>query len=364
MRILFCVNWEVERLDAPDPSRFSPNYVVDGEPYWFFKHLPRHRDLEVDVLDCRSFLRIDRYEQKYARCYPTKATLAWLRSRKYDVVLSHGAQMGLVIGLLQSLSPGSARPPHVMFDVSAITGGDGGWNNKPLVIQGCRFAVKSVAGAICHSSLHLDFYREQFPSVAKVAHFIPVGVDTEAFRPQPTELADEILCVGYAKRNWDLLVRAYAGLQTNTRLVLLGVPEDHRISHPGVVCVPKVNIDEMRRYVLRSRFVVLPLPDVTYCVGQQTFLQSMAMAKTVVVPKIPAVVDYVDDGETGALYDVNDESDLRTKLRGLISDQRAVERMGLAARAAAEGRFREEVMASRVVSLLDEIVENSRSNAG
>ena len=101
LRILFCVNWAVEDVAEADCTRFSPDFRVPGQPYWFFKHA--HPNIDVDVLDCRSFLRLDRIERKWVHCYPSKGVLAWVRSRRYDLILSHGGQMGLVIGLLQSL---------------------------------------------------------------------------------------------------------------------------------------------------------------------------------------------------------------------------------------------------------------------
>jgi glycosyltransferase involved in cell wall biosynthesis len=263
--------------------------------------------------------------------------------------------MGLVIGLLQSLFPHTSQTPHVMFDVGAISGGYSGMKNR-LVTAGCRLAVKSLAGAICHSSHQLEFYRDRYPEVAKVAHFIPLGVDTDEFRPEPSPQEDEAICVGYGGRDWKLLVRAYAGLHTATRLVLLGIPGSEHISHPGVVCVPRVSIDEMRRRIRRAKFVVLPLAKVDFCIGQQTFLQSMALGKSVLVPNIPAVLDYIRDGETGFVYDVDSEQDLSMKLQKLLSDSKTAERVGRAARAATESQFSEAIMAEKVVGLLRGIV--------
>ena len=45
----------------------------------------------------------------------------------------------------------------------------------------------------------------------------------------------------------------------------------------------------------------------------------MAMGKAVLLPGIPTVVDYIRDGETGFLYDVDSEQDLGDKLRTLLS---------------------------------------------
>ncbi len=358
MRALFCVNWPVDHVNAADRTRFSPDYTVPGQPYWFFKH--GQHNINVDVLDCRSFLGLHRLERKLVRCYPSKSALAWVRSRRYDVVISHGGQMGLVLALLQTLFGQRFSPPHVMFDVGAISGGSHGWNN-PAVINVFGFALKSLAGVICHSSNQLEFYRRQYPSLAEIARFIPLGVDTETFQPKNTAEQDEIICVGYAFRDWKLLVRAYARLNTSTRLVLLGIPTSEYISFPGVECVPRVNIDEMRRRISRARFVVLPIPQVDFCTGQQTFLQSMALGKAVLLSDIPAVVDYITDGETGFLYRVGNEEDLYQKLRLLLSADSTVKRVGQAARQAATTQFSESMMADRVVNFLCDVVRRSQN---
>lgn len=356
LRVLFCVNWQVDYLGEPDSARFSPDYLVPGQPYWFFKHV--HQNIEVDVLDCRSFLRLDRLERKVARCYPSKGVLAWVRSRRYDIILSHGAQMGLVIGLLQTLFPRKQQPPHVMFDVGAISGGYNGWKN-PTVIKGCRLAVKSLAAAICHGSRQLEFYRDQYPDLAQKAHFIPLGVDTDEFRPELCAQEDEIICVGYERLNLELLVRAYAGLKTKTSLVLLGIPSDRHFEHSGVVCLPRCSIDEMRRRIRKAKFVVLPLPDVDYCFGQQRILQSMALGKTVLLPNIQLARDYIRDGETGFLYDMNSEQDLCRQMHALLSATETVESVGRAARVATESQFAETLMADKIVALLLDIVRNA-----
>jgi glycosyltransferase involved in cell wall biosynthesis len=353
LRVLFCVNWPVDTAPEADAARFSPDYKVSEQPYWFFKH--GQHNLDVDVLDCRSFLGLHRLERKLVRCYPSKSTLACIRSRRYDIVISHGGQMGLVIALLQTLFPRASDPPHVMFDVGAVSGGYSGSSN-PLLIKGCRFAVKSLAGVISHSSHQIDFYQSRYPELASVAHFIPVGVDIDAFCPAPTPQEDEILSIG-VDQDLSSLVRAYACLNTKTRLVLLGIPSSQKILHPGVECIPPVNIEEMRRLIRRARFVVLPLRNVDFCIGQQRFLQSMAMGKTVLLPDIPAVRDYIRDGETGVLYKAGSEQDLCLKLRQLFTAGEMVQSIGRAARAATETEFSEARMAERIIQLLRNIVD-------
>jgi glycosyltransferase involved in cell wall biosynthesis len=85
----------------------------------------------------------------------------------------------------------------------------------------------------------------------------------------------------------------------------------------------------------------------------------MAMGKAVLLPGIPTVVDYIRDGETGFLYDVDSEQDLGDKLRTLLSSDESVRRVGRAARAAIESEFSEAIMADRVAGLLHKLVRNS-----
>jgi glycosyltransferase involved in cell wall biosynthesis len=78
----------------------------------------------------------------------------------------------------------------------------------------------------------------------------------------------------------------------------------------------------------------------------------------VLLPNIPAVHDYIREGETGFLYKVDNEQDLARKLQTLLSAGETIERVGLAARSATEAQFSEPIMASRIVDLLRGIVRN------
>ena len=353
LHILFCANWPIDRLAAPTPERFSPDYYIPGQPYWFFKHL--NDNFRLDVLDCRSPLNLHHLQKKLARCYISQGIAAWLQARHYDVVISHGGQTGLPIGLLQSLT-GQAHPPHVLFDVGAITGGRAGITN-PLIVHASRVAVRSMAAVICHSSHQLQFYRDYFPTLTPRAHFIPLGVDTGDFAPRDAPAEDRILCVGYSMRDWRLLVKAYAGLRTTTTLVLLGIPPNEAPQCPGVVSVPKVNIEQMRQWIAGSRAVVLPLPPVDYCIGQQTMLQAMAMGKAVLTSDICAVRDYITPGEDAIWYRAGDVDDLRANLTTLLATSGLADRLGRAARRTVERKFSEATMAGRIAEVLSEVVQ-------
>jgi glycosyltransferase involved in cell wall biosynthesis len=355
MRILFCVNWIVDQKCTPEEAyfRFRPDYKLPGHPYWFFKHL--REKVEVDILDRQAPLGFDRIERKLVHFYPSKGIHAWIRSRRYDLVLSHGGQIGLVIALLQSLFPSKSQPPHVMIDVGGMSGSSWLWNNK-VFIASCRFAARSLAANICHNSNQIDIYRNNYPGLAKKTHFIPLGVDTDEFKPRNCSVENKIICVGYSRMDIELLISAYAKLKTETRLVLLGVPEGYTSDVSGVECLPQVGIEEMRTLIAKSRLVVLPLPNVDYCIGQQRLLQSMALGKTVLTSNIAAVRDYVEDGETATLYEADNVDSLSLKLKELLASYCETEQIGANARIAVESRYSELIMARRIFDLLNQVI--------
>ena len=355
MRILFCLNWPVDQqitsLQAAD--RFSPEYRIAGEPFWFFKHLDA--SYEVDLLDCRAPFGTHAVELKYTRMLSSQGVTAFVRSRRYDLVVSHGAQSALSFALLQTLLR-RKRTPHVLFDVGRITGD----SCNPRRIAACRYALGSLSAIITHSTAQLFFYREHFPRLAANAHFIPLGVDLDEFTPRTVEVEDQILCIGYAKRDWPTLVNAYTSINTRTKLVFLGIPPENAIAGERIVCLPKSNIEEMRALIARSRLIVLPLPAINYCIGQQTLLQSMAMGKTVLATGIPAMLDYVHHGQDGFLYAPENAADLAEKLRLLLSNPDLVARTGEAARRRVERDFSESVMAETLGKLFRQVAGADR----
>ncbi|MGA2906131.1 MAG: glycosyltransferase family 4 protein [Terracidiphilus sp.] len=347
MKILFCVNWAVARLDEPDLHRFCADYISPVQPYWFFRHLcDRHT---VDVIDFRGPFGLHRLERSTVRCFPYQSVKAFLRERRYDVVLSHGAQTGLVHSLMSSLI-GRNRPPHFLFDVGALNGGSA----NPAAVAACRFAFRSLAGLIYHSSGQAQHYRAHFPELYARSRFIPLGVDAGEFAPQGEATEDQIICVGYAKRDWTTLLEAYSALRTKTRLVLLGMPQPHDPLPQGVMAVPRVNIAEMRQWIARSRFVVLPIPDTPYSVGQQTLLQSMALGKAVVASDIPALRDYAADAMTACFYRPGDAGELTERMAYLLERPDVADDIGRCARQHVINEFSESLMASRIMEFVSQ----------
>ena len=95
MKILFLPNWEVMKCSEAPKDKQPPDYYVKGEDYWFFRYFERKP--EVDIIDVASAKWIQNIEKNKLRFYVIQALKAIPRLNKYDLVVSHGMQSGVVI---------------------------------------------------------------------------------------------------------------------------------------------------------------------------------------------------------------------------------------------------------------------------
>lgn len=61
MKILMLVNWKVEYTSCTPKDKQPPDYVADGEKYWFFRYFPDA--IQADVIDIRSFSALEHFEK-------------------------------------------------------------------------------------------------------------------------------------------------------------------------------------------------------------------------------------------------------------------------------------------------------------
>lgn len=177
MKILMLVNWKVEYTSETPEDRQPPDYVVNGERYWFFRYFPE--DVIVDVVDIRSFPAWEGIEQNKLRFYIWQTLRILPRLRRYDVVLSHGMQSGIVLCLLRKLF-GKGKYKHIVFDIGAFNSAKE--SGKALRVM--QFASKSLDGVIYHTKCQNEYYRKCHPWLLEKSRYIPFGTDTDFFRYQ------------------------------------------------------------------------------------------------------------------------------------------------------------------------------------
>lgn len=355
MKILMLVNWKVEYTSEAPEDRQPPDYVVNGERYWFFRYFPE--DVTVDVVDIRSFPAWEGIEQNKLRFYIWQTLRILPRLRRYDVVLSHGMQSGIVLCLLRKLF-GKGKYKHIVFDIGAFNSAKE--SGKALRVM--QFASKSLDGVIYHTKCQNEYYRTCHPWLLEKSRYIPFGTDTDFFRYQEQEnggMQKYIICIGYNKRDWNTLLEAYKLIQTDVKLYMIG-NADIECADPRIKVFAKVNIIELIRLISGSLFGILPLKSFNYSYGQMTLQQQMALGKAVIVADVPSIREYVRDGSDALLYEPENVAALKKSIESLLEHPERAEQIGKTAACTICEVFNEKNMAVGIYDFIMDICENKK----
>lgn len=318
------VNWKVKYKNADSKEEQKSDFYVKEKPYWFYRYFSESP--EVEVIDVHSIGILEKFEKNILRFYIWQAMKAALKLGKYDLIVSHGMQSAVVISLMRRVFRTKAK--HIVFEI-------GGFNSAAesgMALKLMQFASKSIECFIYHTSSQVEYYKKYFPWIVDKSHFVKFGTDLEFFDPSTLQdRADKdsyIICVGYNKRDWDTLVKAYVKLGTKVKLRLVGHVDARLEGMDGVEQLPFVSVRELMNQIYNAIFCVLPLESFNYSFGQMTLMQQMALNKCVVAASVPSLNDYVKDGKTAVLYSPGDADDLREKMEMVLSDSKMRERIG------------------------------------
>jgi glycosyltransferase involved in cell wall biosynthesis len=348
MKILFLPNWTVVKSDTDITDLQAPDKYICGKPYWFFTHFPENT--HVDVIDIQVQNRLHPIEKKI-KFYIWQAILAFKKAKQYDVVISHGAQSGLVYALLSRFRKKENRPLHIIIDVGAMNGGRDNRIETFIIKQ----ALKSHPAVIYHASIQQKFYETVFKGLIKRSQFIPFGVNTEEFYPLDLPTEDYVLSFGYSKRDYPTLLDAWQDIDTSTRLYILG--DTSIIGRDNIVSLPKSSVSVLKQYIAGSLFVVIPLPVFNYSYGQMSFLQSMAMGKPVIVTKTPGSIDYLQNAQGAFLVNPYDKADMKDKIEYLLAHKEQLSDLGNKAWNDIKNcHFDEQTMADKIYAFIKTLI--------
>lgn len=390
MKILMLVNWKVEYTDKIPADKQPPDYDIKGQDYWFFRHFKNRKDIQVDVVDIRSFEALEKFEKNKIRFYVWQTLKILPKLRNYDLVLSHGMQSGIVLCLWRRLF-GKRKYKHIVFDIGAFNSAKE--DGKALKLM--QFASKTLDGVIYHTAMQEEYYQKCHPWLLDKSKYIAFGTDAEFF--QETESNSEIgvdirsnpkaqenisndacrnikimqdtsnkkqaknrvvkpyiLSIGYNKRDWDTLIKAYEKLETDVELHLLG-NDSWKSDNPKIKILPPVPVKEMIKMIEGSLFGVLPLKWFNYSYGQMTLMQQMALGKAVIVSKVPSVKDYALDGIDACFYPPEDADALAEQMKLLLEDESLREKIGQEAKKTIQEKINEKIMAQEIEKFIYQI---------
>jgi glycosyltransferase involved in cell wall biosynthesis len=294
-----------------------------------------------------------------------------LREGKCDVVLSQSAgglgylrraheELGLpVVVLLHGSAPAELRTAW-----RGATSPRGLWR---LARLGWRLPVQALRWRAASPSVS-SWLAVNASIASGRARVVPVGVDTERFRPDPEarravreELGirdDEPVAVLATRLEREKGVRVAleaARLLPPLRLLIAGTGHDERRlrraagAGPRVTFLGRVDHDRLPRVLAAADLFVHP----SLCDEGRplSIVEAAAAGLPVVVSDSAGARELVDHGRTGLLVPRNDPATLAAAIRRVLDDPRP---MAAAARRTAESRWSVEAMVDAVESSLPE----------
>lgn len=174
---------------------------------------------------------------------------------------------------------------------------------------------------------------------------------------RPTAPGTGVFAGGDSMRDYEPLLEAARGLDAQVTLAT-GVPQvTARRDLPANVRAGRVPHEQFVRLLRESAVVVVPLaPGIERSAGQQTYLNAMALRRTVIVTDGPGVRDYVEDGVTGFVVPPRDPAALAAALRHALDPANAdsLAELHERARAVVLDRFTPDAYARRLVQVVRE----------
>lgn len=350
------VNWEISYTNSVPVDKQPPDYYEKGKPYWFFKYFKNTPD--VDVLDISSFPSIEHFEKDKLHFYILQTIRAIPKLNKYDVVISHGMQSGIVLCLYRRLF-GKGKYKHIVFDIGAFNSA----KESGRALKLMQFVGKSIDGIIYHTESQRAYYKRCHPWLLPRSQYIVFGTDPEYFSDKLAINdinSNYILSFGDSKRDWDTLIKAYSKISTNINLRIIGPhnleTEDNRIEVLG-----RVPIDKLKQEIAGAKFCILPLESYNYSYGQMTLLQQMAMGKAVIAANVPSISAYPisdDSGEISnmVLYQPENIDELALKIKMLIDNPKVIHNIGISARNSVLYKFNEKNMALEIEDFINKVL--------
>lgn len=359
MKILMLVNWKIKYSDDIPDDLQSPDYYSKKEKYWFYKYFSE--EVQVDVIDISSFKALENIEKNILHFYILQALKAIFKLKKYDLVVSHGMQSGILIALFRSFFKTKAK--HIVFDIGSFNSA----KETGKILKLNQFASKSIDGIIYHEREQLEYYKKCFPWIIKKSKFIPFGADVDYFEKEKKSIEIKsfqdgkyIISIGYKFRDNETLEKAFKKCNIkNCKLKIIGSVKEKK-EEGNIQYYPPISKSELNKEIQNALFCILPLDYMNFSFGQMTLLQQMYYGKIVITADVPSVRDYIINGKTGILYKHKDSEDLKNKIEYVFNNYNNLQDISNAAKKSVDTQFNEKNMAKNVEEFLKKIDSKER----
>ncbi len=188
----------------------------------------------------------------------------------------------------------------------------------------------------------VDALRAWFGEGGPPVEFVPFGVDTEYFRPEPGRSAEvDVVSVGAdPRRDFALLIGLANRLPSRSFRLVVSAEHARALGPPppNVTIEVDIPLPAVRERLLSARAVVLPVLDNSYSGATTTLLQALASGKPVVVTRTAAIARgyHLEDGGNCRLVPPGELEALEHAVSALLDDEEGAARLGARARETVE----------------------------
>jgi glycosyltransferase involved in cell wall biosynthesis len=128
--------------------------------------------------------------------------------------------------------------------------------------------------------------------------------------------------------------------------------QDAAAHNPSIQWLGRLSLDTVYELVGDAAFLVLPSQ--CYENFPRTVIEAFAKATPVIVSRLGAMAEIVDDGRNGLHFQPGNSADLATKVQAMLADPLALQRMRRAARLTFDQRFTAEANHSRLMTIYEQ----------
>lgn len=233
-----------------------------------------------------------------------------------SLLVSHGPRPAYYGGRAAQLLAPSL--PHLVYSFN-FTDLPTGYQHKAMAKayqQPDRFVV--------YSTLEKKLYAQYFDIAPERIDMLHWSVHAPAIPTHETSLVngDYICALGSQGRDYDTLFAAMRRLE-HIQLVVVATAESlQHLSIPDNVKVfTHIPLAQAHNILTHSRFMIVPLRDSQVPCGHVTIVSGMFFKKAMIVTNSEGVHDYVQDNQTGVLFEPKEAGDLAEKIEQLWNDR-------------------------------------------
>ncbi len=180
-------------------------------------------------------------------------------------------------------------------------------------------------------------------------------VDHLFFQPVNNEDGNYILAIGQEQRDYKTLIDAIDG--TGIKLIIVASSPWSKFNleiaeNPNVTLVRKIPHTELRDLYNGAKLIVVPLFENNYGAGLNTMLESMAMAKPLIISNTSGINNYILHEETGLYVTPGKPDELKDCILMLWESAERRQRLGFNARQSIEENMNIDIYVERIVEII------------